>query len=157
MKGVNKAIVVGVVGQDPEINTTTQSQIVKISVATNEKWKDPRTGEDKEETEWHRVVFFAKLAEIAGQYLKKGDKVYVEGRIKTAKYTDKEGIERQATQIIGNNLQMLSSLSGSKLEPQQQKQSNSSGYGDYKRRREAPPTKAQNQATEEFYNDAVPF
>ncbi len=161
MKGINKAIIVGVVGQDPEISATEQSQVARLSVATNEKWKDAKTGEDKEETEWHKVVFFGQLAGVIGQYVKKGDKLYIEGKIKTKKYTDKEGVERYTTQIVGSSMQMLG---GSPQKPQQQQaqpQQNTNQappYGEYKRRHAPPPqSKAQQAATEVFYDDVVPF
>lgn len=162
MKGVNKVIIVGVIGHDPETNVTEQSQVTRISVATNEKWKDSKTGEDKEETEWHSVIFFGQLSVIASQYLKKSDKVYIEGRLKTKKYINKEGVEKQATQIIANNLQMLGGSSANKAQaqpPQQQPQTSHQPppYGEYKRKREAPPSQAQMAATKEFYNDDIPF
>lgn len=165
MKGINKAIVVGVVGQDPEINQTEQSMVVRISIATNEKWKDPKTGEDREETEWHRVIFFGKLAEIASNYIKKGEKVFVEGRLKTSKYTGKDGAERASTQIIANNMQLLGGNSQKPAQPQSPQQTaqiaqTAAAYGEYKRKRppiNQPPSHAQAQATKDFYNDEVPF
>jgi len=163
MKGINKVIIVGAIGQDPETHATEQSQVTRISVATNEKWKDAKTGEDKEETEWHSIIFFGQLSVIASQYLKKGDKVYVEGRLKTKKYVNKEGVEKQATQMIANNLQMLGGQPANKpqaqAQPQQQPQASHQPppYGEYKRKREAPPSQAQLNATNEFYNDDVPF
>lgn len=108
MKGVNKVILVATLGQDPETKyTASGSAITTISAATNESWKDKQTGEMQERTEWHRIKFFGRLAEIAGEYLKKGRQVYVEGSIRTEKYTDKNGVERYSTEIIGNELQML--------------------------------------------------
>lgn len=108
MKGVNKAIIIGNLGADPETRySTSGTSMCTIKVATSESWKDKQTGEKQERTEWHRVKFFGKLAEIAGYYLKKGAQVYVEGSIRTDKYTDKEGIERYATDIIANEMQML--------------------------------------------------
>ncbi|MFY4731411.1 single-stranded DNA-binding protein [Nitrospira sp. BLG_2] len=161
MKGVNKAIIVGVVGQDPEINQTEQSMVVRISIATNEKWKDPKTGEDREETEWHRVIFFGKLAEIASNYVKKGEKLFIEGRLKTSKYTGKDGIERASTQIVANNMQLLGgSPQKAQATQKQQSSTDSQGYGDYKRKRppmSQAPSPAQTTATNDFYNDEVPF
>lgn len=108
-RGINKVIIVGNLGQDPEARATQNGgQVTTITVATSEKWKDKRTGQDVEETEWHRVVFFNKLAEIAGYYLRKGSKVYVEGKLKTRKWQDAQGVERYTTEIIANELQMLS-------------------------------------------------
>ena len=107
-KGVNKAILIGNLGKDPEVRYTAGgSAVANLSVATTESWKDKQTGEKKEATEWHRVVLFGKTAEIAGQYLKKGRTVYIEGRLQTRKYQDKEGVERYSTEIVGSDMQML--------------------------------------------------
>ena len=112
-KGVNKVIVVGNMGKDPEIrNTSTGGTVTSISVATSESWKDKNTGEKQERTEWHNITFFGKLAEIAGQYLKKGSKVYVEGSLRTEKWTDSNGVDRYTTKIISNEMQMLDSKGG---------------------------------------------
>ena len=108
MKGVNKAIILGNLGTDPETRySASGTAMCTIKVATSESWKDKQTGEKQERTEWHRVKFFGKLAEIAGEYLHKGSQVYVEGSIRTDKYTDKEGVERYATDIIAQNMQLL--------------------------------------------------
>ncbi len=107
-RGINKVILVGRLGNDPDVRyTASGSAVATISVATSESWKDRNTGQQQERTEWHRVVFFGRLAEIAGQYLKKGSQVYVEGSLRTNKYTDKNGIERYSTDINANELQML--------------------------------------------------
>lgn len=107
-RGINKVILVGRLGQDPDVRYTAGgSAVTTISIATSESWKDRNTGQQQERTEWHRVVFFGRLAEIAGQYLKKGSQVYVEGSLRTNKYTDKNGIERYSTDINANELQML--------------------------------------------------
>ncbi|HXS73923.1 MAG TPA: single-stranded DNA-binding protein [Rhodanobacteraceae bacterium] len=107
-RGVNKVILIGNLGADPETRyTASGAAITTVSLATSESWKDKQTGEAKERTEWHRVKFFGRLAEIAGEYLKKGRQVYVEGSIRTDKYTDKEGVERYSTDIIANEMQML--------------------------------------------------
>ena len=106
-RGVNKVIIVGMLGKDPDVRYTQGgTTITSISVATNESWKD-KNGEKQERTEWHRVKFFGKLAEIAGEYLKKGGQVYIEGSLRTEKYTDKQGVEKYSTDIIANQLQML--------------------------------------------------
>lgn len=108
MKGVNKVIIVGNVGKDPEMRySASGTAFCTISVATSEQWKDKQTGEKQERCEWHRVKFFGKLAEIAGEYLKKGSQVYVEGSLRTDKYTDKQGVERYSTDIIASEMQML--------------------------------------------------
>ena len=113
MAGVNKAIIVGNLGNDPETRyTQDQKAVTNISVATSKKWKDKVTGKENEVTEWHRVVFFNRLAEIAGEYLKKGSKVYVEGSLRTNKWQDKDGVDRYTTEIIANELQMLDSRGG---------------------------------------------
>lgn len=107
-RGVNKVILVGTLGADPETRYTANgSAICSIRIATNESWTDKATGQKQERTEWHRIKFFGRLAEIAGEYLKKGRQVYVEGSLRTDKYTDKEGIERYSTDIIANEMQML--------------------------------------------------
>src|SRR5450759_1030565 len=112
MASVNKVILVGNLGRDPEIRYLPSGDpVANITIATSSKYKS-KTGEMVEETEWHRVTFFGKLAEIVGQYLKKGRSVYVEGRIKTRKYTDKDGVEKYATDIIANEMQMLGSREG---------------------------------------------
>ncbi len=107
-RGVNKAIIVGTLGKDPEVKYTAGgSAIVNVSVATNETWKDRNTGENQERTEWHRIVIFGKLAEIAAQYLKKGSQVYFEGRIQTRKWQGQDGQDRYTTEIVANEMQML--------------------------------------------------
>ena len=107
-RGVNKAIIVGTLGQDPDVKyTASGSPVVNISVATNETWKDKQTGEAQERTEWHRIVMFGKLAEIAAQYLKKGSQAYFEGKIQTRKWQDKSGQDRYTTEIVANEMQML--------------------------------------------------
>jgi single-strand DNA-binding protein len=112
MASVNKVILVGNLGRDPEIRYLPSGDpVANITIATSSKYKS-KTGEMVEETEWHRVTFFGKLAEIVSQYLKKGRSVYVEGRIKTRKYTDKDGVEKYATDIIANEMQMLGSREG---------------------------------------------
>ena len=112
-RGVNKAIIVGTLGQDPEIRYTANgSAVANISVATNESWKDRQTGEAQERTEWHRIVMFGKLAEIAQQYLKKGSQAYFEGRIQTRKWQDQSGNDRYTTEIVANEMQMLGGRGG---------------------------------------------
>lgn len=112
-RGVNKVILVGNLGGDPEVKYTGGGTAVcTLSVATSENWKDKQTGEQQERTEWHRVKMFGRLAEIAGEYLKKGRQVYIEGSLRTDKYTDKEGIERFSTDIIANEMQMLGGKPG---------------------------------------------
>lgn len=113
MASVNKVIIVGNLGRDPETRYMPSGDaMTNIAVATTDKWKDKATGEQKEATEWHRIAFFGKLAEIAGQYLKKGSQVYVEGKLRTRKWTDKDGIEKYSTEIIADSMQMLGSRQG---------------------------------------------
>ena len=110
---VNKVILIGNLGKDPEIRYLTNSDAVtNITLATTENWKD-KNGEKQEKTEWHRITFFRKLAEITGEYLKKGSMVYVEGKLETRKWTDKEGVERYSTDIIANSMKILSKREGS--------------------------------------------
>jgi single-strand DNA-binding protein len=107
-RGVNKVILIGNIGQDPEVRyTPAGSAITNISLATSETWKDKQSGQSQERTEWHRVVFFNRLAEIAGEYLRKGSKVYIEGSLRTRKWQDPQGQERYATEIVANEMQML--------------------------------------------------
>ncbi len=112
-RGINKAIIVGTLGQDPEVRyTSSGSAVANLSVATNESWKDRQTGEMQERTEWHRIVLFGKLAEIAQQYLKKGSQAYFEGRIQTRKWQDQSGNDRYSTEIVANEMQMLGGRAG---------------------------------------------
>ena len=113
MASVNKVIIVGNLGRDPEIRYTPNGNAVcNIGIATTRSWKSKESGDKSEETEWHRVVFYDKLAEIAGEYLKKGRSVYVEGRLKTRKWQDKDGVEKTTTEIIATDMQMLGSREG---------------------------------------------
>ena len=113
MASVNKVIIVGNLGRDPEVRYTPNgSAVCNVSVATTRTWKNKDSGDKSEETEWHRVVFYDKLAEIAGEYLKKGRSVYVEGRLKTRKWQDKDGVEKYTTEIIATDMQMLGSREG---------------------------------------------
>lgn len=113
MASVNKVIIVGNLGRDPETRYMPNGEAVtNIAVATTESWKDKNSGDKKEVTEWHRITFYRKLAEIAGQYLKKGSSVYIEGRLQTRKWTDKENIERYTTEIIADTMQMLGGKPG---------------------------------------------
>ena len=113
MASVNKVIVVGNLGRDPDMRSfPSGDQIANVTIATTDKWKDKQTGEMKEATEWHRVVFNGRLAEIVGQYLRKGSQVYVEGSLRTRKWTDKDGIEKFTTEIRADQMQMLGSRQG---------------------------------------------
>ena len=127
-RGVNKAIIVGTVGKDPEVKySASGSAICNVSVATNESWKDKTSGEQVEKTEWHRIVIFGKLADIAGQYLTKGSQVYFEGKIQTRKWQDQSGADRYSTEIVADNMEMLggkSESSGGERKPAPAKGSN---------------------------------
>ena len=110
MSGVNKVIIVGNLGQDPEVRFMPNGKAAaNFTVATSDKWKDKQTGEDKEKTEWHRITMFERLAEIAGEYLKKGSKVYLEGKLQTRKWQNQQGADQYTTEILVSNLQMLDS------------------------------------------------
>jgi single-strand DNA-binding protein len=129
MSGINKVIIVGNLGKDPEVNFMTSGDAVaNMTIATSESWKDKQTGEQKEKTEWHRVVIFGKLAEIAGEYLKKGSKVYLEGQLQTRKWTNKDGQDQYTTEIVlkgfNSKMEMLDGKSSGSQQaaPQQQAQ-----------------------------------
>jgi single-strand DNA-binding protein len=113
MASLNKVMIIGNLGRDPEVRYTADgAAIANLSLATTSSWKDKNTGEKKEETEWHRVVFYGKIAEIVGQYAKKGRPLYVEGRLKTRKWTDKEGVEKYTTEIVADQMQLLGGREG---------------------------------------------
>ena len=113
MASINRATIIGNVGRDPELRySAAGAAVCNIAIATSRQWKSKDSGEKAEETEWHRVVFYDRLAEIAGEYLKKGRSVYVEGRLKTRKWTDKEGVERYTTEIVADQMQMLGGRDG---------------------------------------------
>lgn len=112
-RGVNKVILIGNLGQDPEVKYMPNGgAVANVTIATTETWKDRDTGEQQEKTEWHRVVFFRRLAEIVGEYLKKGSKVYIEGKLQTRKWQDQQGNDRYTTEIVANEMQMLDSRGG---------------------------------------------
>ncbi|HWL72331.1 MAG TPA: single-stranded DNA-binding protein [Burkholderiaceae bacterium] len=113
MASVNKVILIGNLGRDPETRYTADgAAVTNITIATSDRWKDKASGEMKEATEWHKIAFFGRLAEIAGEYLKKGRPVYVEGRLRTRKWQDKDGQDRYTTEVIADNMQMLGSREG---------------------------------------------
>jgi len=159
MRGINKAIIVGTLGDDPETRYTgAGTAITSFSLATNEQWTDKQSGEKQERTEWHRITIFGKLAEIAGEYLKKGSKVYIEGKLRTEKYTDKQGVERYTTKIIGEEMQMLGDpgqgqRGGSR--PSGQRQHRDRPGGGYDDQRGPAPAPAPVQ--QEFDDDDIPF
>ncbi len=112
-KGINKVILIGNLGKDPEVRYMPNGNAVaNVTLATSDSWKDKNTGETQEHTEWHRVVFFRRLGEIVGEYCKKGSKIYIEGKLKTHKWQDKNGQDRYTTEIVADQMQMLDSRSG---------------------------------------------
>ena len=113
MAGINKAILIGNLGRDPEVRYTANgTAVANFSIATSERWKDRESGDQKEQTEWHRIVAFGRLGEICGQYLSKGRQVYIEGRIQTREWEDKEGNKRYTTEIVASAMQMLGGRDG---------------------------------------------
>ena len=148
-RGINKVILVGNCGKDPETRyMPSGGAVTNISIATSEGWKDKQTGETRERTEWHNVVFFNRLAEIAGEYLKKGSQIYVEGSLRTRKWQDKEGKDRYTTEIVANEMQMLGSRSGGgdNTNYSQERSSSSSSA------REPAPAMA-----DDSFDDDIPF
>jgi single-strand DNA-binding protein len=158
-RGVNKVILVGNLGADPETRYTAGgAAITNIRLATSESWRDKQTGENQERTEWHRVVFFGKLAEIAGEYLRKGSQVYVEGSIRTNKWQDQGGQDRYTTEIIANEMQMLGGRAGDGPGPSAQQ----SGFRDSGSSQAAPNRGAASRqqpepADDGFTEDDIPF
>lgn len=151
-RGVNKVILIGNLGQDPEVKYMPNGNAVaNITVATSESWKDKNTGEQVDKTEWHRVVFFRRLAEIVGEYLKKGSKIYIEGKLQTRKWQDKNGADHWTTEVIANEMQMLDSRGG--------------GSSDFNQNQGAPsqsaPQSAPSQAApapmNNDFDDDIPF
>lgn len=148
-RGINKCIIVGNLGKDPETRyQQSGGAVTNITVATSETWKDKQTGQPQERTEWHRVVFFNRLAEIAGEYLKKGSKVYIEGSLRTRKWTNKDGVDMYTTEIVAAEMQMLDSRQGSDAGS-----SGTGGYGNngsdesgYNQQSSTPPPQPQNTA-----------
>ncbi len=149
-RGVNKVILIGNLGKDPEVRYMPNgTAVANITVATSETWKDKQTGEQKEKTEWHRVVFYRRLAEIAGEYLRKGSKVYIEGRLQTRKWQDQSGQDRYSTEIIADEMQMLDSrASGAEAERSSSPSKAASP---------APASSPEVPADDSFLDDDIPF
>ncbi|MBJ5739122.1 single-stranded DNA-binding protein [Salmonella enterica subsp. enterica serovar Agona] len=155
-RGVNKVILVGNLGQDPEVRyMPSGGAVANLTLATSESWRDKQTGEMKEQTEWHRVVMFGKLAEVAGEYLRKGSQVYIEGQLRTRKWTDQSGQERYTTEInvpqIGGVMQML----GQPQQPQQPQGGNQFSGGAQSRPQQSAPAPS-NEPPMDF-DDDIPF
>lgn len=153
-RGINKVILIGNLGADPEVrHMPNGTAVATINIATSENWKDKQTGEQQERTEWHRVVLFQRLAEIAGQYLKKGAKVYIEGRLQTRKWQDKTtGQDRYTTEIVTNDLQMLDSRGTNANMGESSFTSNTSQHA-----QSALETNRSVEMATEFADDDIPF
>lgn len=153
-RGVNKVTLIGNLGADPEVRYTANgSAVANIRLATAESWRDKESGEQQERTEWHRVVFFSRLAEIVGEYLKKGSQVYIEGRLQTRKWQDRDGNDRYTTEIVANEMQMLGGRGGGAGGGD----SDSDGAGSSQSR---PPAAAAGGSTEppmDDFDDDIPF
>lgn len=156
-RGVNKVILIGNIGTDPEVRYMANGNAVTtLSLATSETWKDKTTGEKQEKTEWHRVVLFNRLGEIAGEYVRKGSKLYIEGSIRTRKWQDQQGQDKYTTEIVANEMQLLDNKGGS----------SASGYDDMPEAQAAPPYQQQHNAKQPAHvaqnafdqlDDDVPF
>jgi single-strand DNA-binding protein len=151
-RGVNKVILVGNLGKDPEMKyTASGAAIANITVATSESWNDKQTGEKVEKTEWHRVVFFRRLAEIVGEYLRKGSQVYIEGKLQTRKWQDQNGQDRYTTEIVASEMQMLGGRAGEGgARPQ-------AGGGGFRNNPPAQQAPAQSTPDNDFADDDIPF
>ncbi|PNU40433.1 single-stranded DNA-binding protein [Serratia ureilytica] len=163
-RGVNKVILVGHLGQDPEVRYMPNGgAVANITLATSESWRDKATGEQKEKTEWHRVVLFGKLAEIAGEYLRKGSQIYIEGSLQTRKWTDQAGVEKYTTEIvvnIGGTLQML----GGRSQPANAGQSAQGRWGKLQQpshsgtpAQQSQPAQSGGNAPPMDFDDGIPF
>ncbi len=151
-RGINKVILVGNLGNDPDIRYTAGgAAVANISVATTDSWKDKETGEQQDRTEWHRVVFFARLAEVVGEYLRKGSQVYIEGRLQTRKWQDKSGNDRYSTEIVANEMQMLGGRGGGGQSNEQAPPPMSENPADSR------PAAAPAAAGNDFVDDDIPF
>lgn len=153
-RGINKVILIGNLGADPEVrHMPNGSAVATLNIATSEGWKDKQTGEQHERTEWHRVVLFQRLAEIAGEYLKKGAKIYIEGRLQTRKWQDKTGQDRFTTEIVANDLQMLDGRGGSGM----MDTASTSMAGANSAVREGKANKMASGTATDVFDDDIPF
>ena len=151
MRGVNKVILVGNCGKDPETRyTPSGSAVTNLSIATSESWTDKATGGKQERTEWHNIVFFNKLAEIAGEYLKKGSQIYVEGQLRTRKWQDKQGQDKYTTEIVASNMQMLGSGGGTERAADSGSQATAHAGG-------SSPHPGTNNKPADDFDDDIPF
>ena len=152
MASINKVILVGNLGQDPEVKyMPSGGAVTNISIATTDTWKDKATGEKKENTEWHRVVFFNRLAEIVGEYLRKGSQVYIEGNLRTRKWQDQSGQDRYSTEIVAREMQMLGSRAGGSSDFAPPQQGSSQKPPQQQEPQSAPPQNFDN------FDDDIPF
>ena len=157
MASVNKVILIGNLGRDPEVRYLPSGEAVaNFSIATTEKWKD-KSGESQEQTEWHRVSFFGRQAEICGEYLRKGSAVYVEGRLQTRKWTDKDGNERSTTEIRGDRMQMLGARGGGGTGAEMGEANDSAGDSSPPPRKPAPAVAAKKPSNFDDLDDDIPF
>lgn len=162
-KGVNKVILVGNLGQDPEVRyLPSGGAVCSVTLATSESWRDKATGELKEQTEWHRVVLFGKLAEVAGEYLRKGSQVYIEGQLRTRKWTDQAGTEKYTTEVVvnvGGTMQMLGGRQGGGAAPADggQPQSGNQFSGGARHRPQQQSAPAQSNEPPMDFDDDIPF
>jgi single-strand DNA-binding protein len=161
-RGINKVIIVGTMGADPETRyTTAGSAVTTLRLATNESWKDKNTGQMQERTEWHRVKMFGRLAEIAAEYLRKGRQVYIEGSLRTDKYTDKDGIERYSTGIIAHEMQMIGGAGGDGQSSEEPRQQHRTSQPSQSRQQSAPrdeiPPGGIPMSGDQFEDDEIPF
>jgi single-strand DNA-binding protein len=152
-RGINKVIIIGNLGADPETRAMPSgATVANLRIATTESWKDKQTGEQQERTEWHRVALFGRLGEIAGEYLRKGSQVYIEGSLRTRKWTDKQGNERYSTEIVANEMQMLGGRGGGGAAP------SAGGSSDAPRERGGEFGEPVSTSTErEEFDDDIPF
>jgi len=157
-RGVNKVILVGNLGKDPEVRYMPNGNAVaNITVATSETWKDRQTGEQKEKTEWHRVVFYRRLAEIAGEYLHKGSKVYIEGRLQTRKWQDQSGQDRYTTEINADEMQMLDSRGGGSASYDSPRQAAAESAPAESAPAKSEPAQQDAAADDGFMDEDIPF
>lgn len=152
-RGINKVILIGNLGADPEVRyTPANTAVCNISVATTDQWRDKQTGEQQEKTEWHKVVMFNRLGEIAGEYLKKGSKVYIEGRLQTRKWQGQDGQDRYTTEIVANEMQMLDGRGGTGAAPM-----DDAGYGSRSQKQPQQQSRQSPPPADDDLADDIPF
>ena len=158
-RGINKVILIGNCGQDPETRySASGAAITNVSLATSETWKDKQSGQPQERTEWHRVVFFNRLAEIAGEYLKKGSKVYIEGSLRTRKWQDQQGQDKYTTEIVASEMQMLDSRGGDSSGPYNTPSASSQAGNQYSQSEPNSSASSREPAPDmDSFDDDIPF